>query len=262
MSFNAYVQGRDDALAMFKIAKARSSKKKDDETPEMRALIGAGAAVSPAVLNHAAVQATHLADDILKEKTDFSKKQNFRRLADAMGESDVKLLRGAPGTGAGMGYAGERRAVVLPVGTSEATAGHELGHAKNWRTVEDLLGQSGRKGMWMGRLLGTQFGTKTMAPLAASAALDDDASWLPGSIQAGIYAPTLLDEGLASTHALRHLIKRHGVTSGLRQGLSLAPAFGTYGAIGLTPLGITAGRKAWRRYSQNSDSKDTSSDTE
>jgi hypothetical protein len=58
----------------------------------------------------------------------------------------------------------------------------------------------------------------------------------------------LADEGMASARAIKHMTKTHGLGKGLWKSKSLAPAFGTYAALGLTPLAITAGRKLLNRH--------------
>lgn len=263
----AYVSGTWSALGDFKLAReltetdiARLVSSPDEETAQqydhpvtMLAKGTAGLAAPGAANNTAAVLLAR--EPRAPKHLDFSSEEKFRDLAKHMGEDKVKLIRG--GYGAGMGYVKGKPAVILPRGTSEAIAGHELGHAKNWNTIERLFGQKGRERLFGARVGTTGLGSVTTMPLSALAATDPDASWTPGAIQAGIYAPTLLDEGLASAHSLRALMQRHGVLKGLRQGSSLAPAFATYGAIGLTPAAITGGRKLWRRY--NGQPRDTES---
>ena len=248
------VQSKVAALQLLKLAASnRGSEREEPEDIAVTAAKGLAGAAAPIAANTGAALALEAMPSYRKPDVDFSDATNFDKLKRQMGESGVALERDLY-DGAAMGYDDAGKATAfLPKNTSEAIAGHEIGHAKNWRKVRDLLGQRGHDALWKARGMATNLGASTVMPAGFAAAVDPDASWAPGALQAGLYAPTLIDEGLASAHSLRNLVKEHGWSKGLRRGGALAPAFATYGAIGLTPAAITAGRKAWRRYNDNSD---------
>ena len=133
-------------------------------------------------------------------------------------------------------------AVMSPPNASESAMAHEFGHVRNhskWGKNFSQIGALSRGASQLG------------APIAgAIAAGQDDPSWTPGLVQAGLSAPMLVDEAGASLRAAKYLTKQHGLRKGLGQAAKLAPAFGTYAALGLTPLGITAGRKLYRRHQE------------
>ncbi len=123
---------------------------------------------------------------------------------------------------------------------NETILAHELGHAKNY----EQLGKGWRTGVG----LSTGIGRLSNPITSGIAAGQDDPSWKPGLVQAGISAPMLLEEGMASARATRHLMKQHGMGGGLsRGGKMLLPAFSTYAAQAGMPLAITGARKLWRK---------------
>ena len=133
-------------------------------------------------------------------------------------------------------------AVMAPHNPSEAAMAHEFGHVRNhskWGKNFTNIGGLSRQVAMMG------------APIAgAVAAGQDEPSWTPGLVQAGLASPMLFDEAAASARAAKYLTKHHGLRKGLGHAAKLAPAFGTYAAMGLTPLAITAGRKLYNRHQE------------
>lgn len=145
---------------------------------------------------------------------------------------------------------GSKFVVGAPPQTPESMIAHELGHVKN----HSRWGLGFTAGSGISRRLST-----TGAPIAAGiAAGQENPNWTPGLVQAGISAPMLLDEAAASARAGKHLVSKYGLGQGLKKALPLAPAFGTYAAMGLSPLAITAGRKLYRRYKTKQQEKQAS----
>lgn len=218
---------------------------------------GAAGALAPTMSNMIAGAMAH--DAPTHGAADFSRDDTFETLRKHMGVKDVAKL---PSDAAVMGITELRKpdehgvpgksykdfVVGLPQGSSEATAAHELGHIKNWRGMAGLLGHERAMSLATGLAHSQNLVGATSMPLSAYAAASKDPTWTPGLLQAGLAAPRLLDEGAATYHALRHLMKQHGTMGGLRAGASLAPAFGTYAALAGAPLAITAGRKLYRHY--------------
>lgn len=249
--------------------KEAAEKKKQTGTDKIVAMTsgpGVAGAVTPIVANTVAYMAAR--ETPRSKKHDFSRPKAFRKLTKRMDTGDVPKFRASS---AGMGHAKvtveetapattadpkkatkpktEKRWVVgLPAGVSEATAAHELGHVRNWQAVEEAVGAKNARKL-MGHLGKVHNVSTLTSPLASAyTAIDDDMSWAPGLAQLAVSSPRLLDEALASGHALRHLIGRHGVLPGLREGATLLPAFGTYAALAGAPLAITGARRLWRRY--------------
>ena len=227
---------------------AAAKKKKPDEP---LAMLGKGVvgAATPIAANTAAMLLAHEAPRT--GTADFSKEKQFRSLEEAMGQSGTRKVEGPY---AGMGEIGRDRGasgkadwgVVLPKGTSEAVAGHELGHRANWKAIDSVVGKPASRGLFRAALMSQGLTSAASIPLSAYTATDPNMSWTPGAVQLGVSAPRLLDEAAASLHAVRHLIGKYGLGKGLREGVRLAPAFGTYAAIAGAPIGITAARRAWR----------------
>ena len=229
---------------------AHPAKKKKPEDPMMTFGKGLAGAATPIAANTAALLMAHQAPQT--GARDFSTNKNFRSLEKAMGQSGTRTLEQSS---AGMGEipdaANPAKAdwgVVMPKGTSEATAAHELGHRANWKGVDSLVGKPTSRKLFRGALQSQQLTTAASMPLSGYAAVDPEMSWAPGAVQLGVSSPRLLDEAAASLHAVKHLIGKYGLGRGLREGARLAPAFGTYAAIAGAPLGITAARKAWAKY--------------
>lgn len=192
---------------------------------------------------------------------DFSKAENFKKLTKEMAAPSTKLDKGTLPGDAYMRHPANRPrdySIGLGRGATEATAAHELGHRKNYEFLDNLLGghgktQAGRDRRLAGILIPGMSRSLTTQPVLRraammGAALGDEPSWIPGGVAAAVATPMLLDEAAASLHALKHLIGKHGVATGMRKAVPLAGAFGTYGAVSLAPLGLTAARKAWRRF--------------
>jgi hypothetical protein len=130
---------------------------------------------------------------------------------------------------------GAKPTMHVPSNTKESVIAHEFGHIKN----DKLWGKRGRK-------LNT--GSRAISalgalPAAYYAGWDDDPSYKPALAQAAVSAPMLIDEGIASGRAIKHLMKQHGKLKGLKKSMILAPALATYGLAAGAPLAITAGRK-------------------
>jgi hypothetical protein len=246
----AFQQGKLAALRVFKLSA------EDEASTQEKVLKALGGAATPIAVNTGAGVAYQAMSPPQTGSEDFSNKKNFRALEKAMGLSGTEHRKHLGG--AGMGYVQGRPTVFLPPGVSEATAAHELGHAKNWEAARRLVGSKGRDALLSARLLSMMGGVDSAIPLSAYAAADSDMSWTPAAIQAGLFAPTLVDEGLASLHAARHLVNRHGLIKGVGRSASLLPAYGTYAALGLSPAAITGGRKAWKSYSDKKDKKNKS----
>ncbi len=139
------------------------------------------------------------------------------------------------GRGPAVAVGGPKYNVHIPDNAKESIIGHELGHIKNdkmWGKVGRGINTASRMGSSLGAL-----------PAAFAAGYSDEPSWTPGLLQAGVSAPMLIDEGLASARSVKHMVKQHGLWKGLNKSKVLAPAFGTYAAMGATPLAITAVRK-------------------
>lgn len=142
----------------------------------------------------------------------------------------------------------KRHMVRVPVGAPESHAAHELGHIKNYQTLGRVskrlgLGQRGNIAAPALSMISGSLGAKSGLATSAIAAGQKDPSYAPGAINAGIWAPRIADEAMASAHAVRHLAKRHGLGRGLLKSAPLAPAFGTYATMAAAPLAITAWRK-------------------
>lgn len=141
--------------------------------------------------------------------------------------------------------------VRTPAGTKESLLAHELGHVANhsrWGKGFTGVGSLSRVLSTGGLRVGTRVVPFVPTTASAMAATDKNTSWKPGIINAAAAAPMLFDEGAASTRAVRHLVKAHGLTGGLAKSAPLLAGFGTYAAYGLTPLAITGGRKLWHRH--------------
>ncbi len=137
--------------------------------------------------------------------------------------------------GPAVAVGGPKYDVHIPDNAKESIIGHELGHIKNdkmWGKVGRGINTASRMGSSLGAL-----------PAAFMAGYSDEPTWTPGLVQAGISAPMLIDEGLASARSVKHMVKQHGLWKGLNKSKVLAPAFGTYAAAATTPLAITAVRK-------------------
>lgn len=147
------------------------------------------------------------------------------------------------GMGPAVAVGGEKYQVHIPDNAKESIIGHELGHIKN----DKMWGKVGR-GVNSFSRLGASVGA---LPAAFAAGYSDDPSWTPGLIQAGVSAPMLVDEALASGRAVKHMVKQHGLAKGLSKSKVLLPAFGTYAALGATPLAITGVRKYLKKKKED-----------
>lgn len=151
-------------------------------------------------------------------------------------------------TGPSAGYLREKdgphKAILnIPRNTNEATIAHELGHVKNWNMASRLdkgkLGDALYHGYFLSRqaapALGLAAGIYSMA--------HEDPSYIPAVLNLAANVPTLLDEGMATAHAVKHMVKSKGMLRGIAKSLSLVPAYGTYAGLALTPLALVAARK-------------------
>lgn len=123
----------------------------------------------------------------------------------------------------------------------DASILHELGHIKNMKKIPEpaqLLYNLSRQGTGFLPSLG----------LAAYTSLKKDPESNAGLYFLGASAPTLLDEGAASFHAIKQLVKKKGLKKGLRAGVGLLPAFGTYALTASAPLIGTAANKFFKKH--------------
>lgn len=136
-------------------------------------------------------------------------------------------------------------AVRAPKGISEGVLAHELGHARNYQNMSKL-----QKDLTLGA---RGLGGVASQVSGAWAAGQDNPSYTPGLVAAGANLPTLIDEGMATGRAFKHLRNTTGSWGkALSKGKHLIPAFGSYAAMAGAPLGITALRKAYNdNYSSN-----------
>lgn len=100
---------------------------------------------------------------------------------------------------------------------SDAAIAHEAGHI----ATDTLLGRPWRAA----HLVSRNLSNATYLPALLAGTLGD--STIP-TIHLAISAPSLVDEALASTHALQHLVSAKGLSQGLKEALPLVPAMGTY----------------------------------
>lgn len=142
--------------------------------------------------------------------------------------------------------------------TQEAIMAHEMGHAKNWQTLHSKLRAAYHPALYGSA--GMRMLASKLQPInTAIAAATDEPDWRSSLVQGGLMAPTLLDEGLASSHAVKYLIGKHGLGAGLRKSLPLGAAFGTYGMLAGSPALVTGARKYLkyrREKGKPSDAKD------
>lgn len=135
--------------------------------------------------------------------------------------------------------------------TSEAIVAHELGHLQNAK----LLRRMGiAKQMMVARSVSgaLQRAGGGILPAAGTAyALgSEDPSWKPALAYTAAASPVLVGEGMANARAAKHMVGRYGLKKGLSMSRKLAPAYGTYLALGATPLAATAARKAWKHHQE------------
>lgn len=206
----------------------KQASRRSDEREARHTAIAGGAAVG----GHLLKGLMHRATDALvtKERTPKNLEntvQTFaKRMLPADAENDLNVYVG-PHLDEGAG----KRLLNLKPTSSDAAVAHELGHVSNyespltkWRPstvpLDNVLPYTG-----MGA---TGYGIMAKHP-----------SYAPALAHLAVSSPRLLDEGLASLRASKHLISEHGVR-GLGQALSLAFPFGTYALPAAMPLGITA----------------------
>lgn len=253
-----------------KVPKAKTPKAKAPPTPSeepasavsvpegLKAVgrMGAGA-VGSSLFGGASMAAALVPHD----GSDFSKTKNFKELTRAMDAPPTPLKKGVSPGDAYMQHPGHDKgdySIGLGHDSSEATAAHELGHRKNYAFLDRLFNGNkhtpqGRMNRMKGLLIPGLSRTLATNPLMAhgaalGASLGEEPSWKPGLAYTAVATPMLLDEAAASLHAVKHLVGRYGAGTGLRKAAPLAGAFGTYASLPMYPLGITAARKAWRRY--------------
>lgn len=129
-----------------------------------------------------------------------------------------------------------------PKGMPEAFRAHELGHMKNHQSRLRISPRWARASTF-GAIGARTVGTFSAGAAAAVAGGQEKPSYAPGLVNAAIHTPNLVEEARASGHALKYMVKRHGMLRGVGKSLRLLPAFGTYASVGLGPLGVTAFRK-------------------
>lgn len=118
---------------------------------------------------------------------------------------------------------------------SSGAIAHEVGHILN----DKAWGRPGRAAHMLSRYV-----AGTLQPATVfSAAVADTPTHIPGAIQAAISVPMLVDEALASSRAVHHLISTKGFKEGLKESLPLIPAFGSYAAHSAAPAVVTVIRK-------------------
>lgn len=232
-----------------KIAAEEAPPKKKDTTAKKIVRGSLGGFVAPTVVNKALL--LHALDPVSSRPADIAKtRRNVKNVAARMGVSDFDTFNN-PAMGAA---AGPREAmpgnirgkhshfVNIPGGGREATIAHELGHVRNLK----------RLGMPYAVLQGITRGTAIPGSAIASmySAGKEDPTYTPGLVQAGLSAPMMGEELSANVQAARYMSKRYGVRKGLSKSKHLVPAMGTYAAVGLSPLAITAIRKKLRAKKQ------------
>jgi len=128
--------------------------------------------------------------------------------------------------------------VNIPLHLRDSVIAHELGHAKNFKTIGEMGEKFARK-YYAAQDVSRLASSYTLAPaLASSAAMSSGskAVYVPGVLQAILSAPMLAEEAAASARATAHLIREHGVGEGVFKSLPLIPAFATYAAVAGAPL--------------------------
>lgn len=119
---------------------------------------------------------------------------------------------------------------------------HEIGHMVNYKKYPGLL----KAKTSLGRL-----SNLSTVGTSAWAAGQEDPSWIPGLANAALHAPTLVDEGMATSRALAHLKRTGGTGTALRgAGKMILPSASYLLNAGL-PLGITAWRKHKEKKQMN-----------
>lgn len=148
--------------------------------------------------------------------------------------------------------------VHVSKGTEDGIIAHEFGHARVDQEIRKLPvgvqalieAPSLASRLYMNLPIAGVHGALPLG-MAAWAGAQEEPTWKPGLIGAGLAAPTLMSEASASLLGAKYLIQRDGLAQGLRGSLPMLPAFATYASLGLAPLGITAARKYMRRREQN-----------
>jgi hypothetical protein len=131
--------------------------------------------------------------------------------------------------------------IFLGRGAGEAVAAHEMGHVKNWQKAgKGVMGRIARYANLPARIRPIQQGLP-IGSMAYSAGADDP-SLTPAAINAGVFAPALVDEAMASGRAVGYMTKKHGLGKGLMRSSKLLPAFGTYATMAGAPLAVAAYR--------------------
>ena len=132
-------------------------------------------------------------------------------------------------------FSGKR--VNIPLHTGDAVIAHELGHSANaaiYSRTKSLL-----KHMPEAYTASSALSGIMLLPTLTAAASAKDPTYTPGVIQAILASPMIAEEAAASTRAVAHLVKEHGLGKGALKSLPLVPAFATYATIASAPLLVT-----------------------
>lgn len=154
---------------------------------------------------------------------------------------------------------------IVRTGKDLAIAGHELGHAKNYMTMQKLFGKAapavskityqGLESIPFGRKFGPVARIPFLGLLAVPFAARNITNSLKGDdpssvrnktigyvenhpIQLGLAAvsPKLIEEGTASVRSLANLAQHRGVLTALKASPKLLAAFATYAAAAAVPI--------------------------
>jgi hypothetical protein len=158
------------------------------------------------------------------------------------GSSQVRIGPAAVGEGLGANISSNSRAPA-------ANLAHEVGHIKN----TNWLGNKLKDPLKAVALLGGSRGLGRMGSGigAIHSAAENDPSYTGAAISGVANLPTLVDEGAASYHALKHL-KNTGGMKAMAKGIpSLALGFGSYAAGAAAPLAVNKFRKMYREEAKN-----------
>lgn len=132
--------------------------------------------------------------------------------------------------------------IQVAPGAHESMIAHEIGHVKNYRALTGLspaLSPARDAAVIAGKLV------SHLSPITAGiAAFQEKPSYVPSGIAAAVAAPLLLEEGAANIRALSYMVKKHGLGRGLLKSGPLGLSMLTYLTAGLSPLLVTAIRKA------------------
>lgn len=216
--------------------KIAAKKEKDGDKNERGGLKTVGKAVGGLVggtaVGHGLGVGAMGLDQLVKGK----KAPSPHQIASEMKQKINFLLKGPAAAGLGLRNGKPVTVMYSQPSDSEAVRAHEIGHLKNHKVV-------GRKAIAFSRQhLGTLMGL-TGPAAGLYSAVADDPSYIPAAVHLGLSSPTLLDEGLASLRAYRHMVGKYGLGTGSLRSLALLPAFASYAAPALAPAAIVALRR-------------------